>query len=40
MPTSFLGLIFGIAHNDNTKDNREKEEKEGMGDGDQAQHMK
>jgi hypothetical protein len=34
MPTLFLGLTFGIANNDNTKDNRAKEEREGVGDGD------
>ncbi len=37
--TSFLGSTFGIANNDNTKDVRAKNEREGMGDGDQAQHM-
>jgi hypothetical protein len=29
MPTLFLGLNFGIANNDNTKDSRAKEEREG-----------
>jgi hypothetical protein len=39
-PTSFLGTTFGIANNDNTKEERAKEEREGVGDdGDQAQHM-
>jgi hypothetical protein len=39
-PTSFLRLTFGIAYNDNTNDNRTKEEREGVGDDvDQAQHM-
>jgi hypothetical protein len=28
MPTSFLGFIFGIANDDNTKDKRAKEERE------------
>jgi hypothetical protein len=37
-PTSFLGSTFGIAYNDNTKDDRAKEEKEGLGDGHQAQY--
>ncbi len=39
MPTLFLGLTFGIANNDSTKGNRAKEEREGVGNGDQAQHM-
>jgi hypothetical protein len=30
-PTSFLGSTFGIANNDNTKDDRAKEERERMG---------
>jgi hypothetical protein len=31
----FLGSTFGIANNDNTKDNREKEERErGLSNGD------
>jgi hypothetical protein len=38
-PTLFLGSTFGIAKNDNTKDNKVKEEREGMSNGDQAQHM-
>ncbi len=38
-PTSIVGSTFGIAYNDNTKNNRGKEEKDGVGDGDQAQHM-
>jgi hypothetical protein len=39
MPTLFFGLTFGIANNDNTKDDRAKEEREGLGNGDQAHHM-
>ena len=35
----FLGSTFGIANNDNTKVDRGKEEREGVGNGDQAQHM-
>ncbi len=30
-PTSFPELTFGIANNDYTKDNRAKEEREGVG---------
>ncbi len=32
-------LILGIGNNDNTKDNGAKEEREWVGNGDQAQHM-
>jgi hypothetical protein len=38
-PTLFLRLTFGIANKDNTKDNKAKEERKGMGYGDQAHHM-
>ncbi len=38
-PTLILGLTFGIADNNNTKDERAKEEREGVGNGYQAQHM-
>ncbi len=39
MPTLFLRSTFGIVYNDNTKADGAKEEKEGVGNGDQAQHM-
>jgi hypothetical protein len=38
-PTLFLESTFGIANNDNAMDNRAKEEREEVGNGDQAQHM-
>jgi hypothetical protein len=38
-PTLFLRLTFDIANNDNTKVDRAKEEREGVGDGYRAQHM-
>jgi hypothetical protein len=33
-PTLLLGSAFGIANIDNTKENRAKEEREGVGNGD------
>ncbi len=38
-PISFLGLTFHIAYNDNTKKDRAKKRRRGVGDGNQAQHM-